>query len=87
MTDQATATATEANALFEHVRSLRRVKLTLNEDQIWVLYRLIVAERSSDRPTLLPDLPFELDHALGMALATLSDAQLKLNAPKDGDAQ
>lgn len=78
-------TAEEDRALHAHVATLRRVKLTLNENEIWVLYRLVVAERSDDRPTLLPDLPEELEHAMGMALAKLSSAQLDLNTPKEGD--
>lgn len=79
-------TAAEDRAWLERVRTLRRKKLLFNEDEIWVLYRLIVAERSSNTPTLLPDLTPELDHAMGMALAKLSDAHLDLTAPKEGNA-
>jgi hypothetical protein len=78
-------TAAENRNLHEHVRSLRKVKLMFNEDQIWVLYRLLVAERSGGVPKLLPDLSRELDHAMGMALAQLSDAYIDLNAPRKGD--
>jgi hypothetical protein len=77
-------TAAEDRALFEHVRSLRKAKLTFNEDQIWVLYRLLVRERSDGAPTLLPGLSREHDHAMGMALAQLSDAHIDLTAPKEG---
>lgn len=76
-------TADEDRAWLEHVRTLRRKKLIFNEDEIWVLYRLIVAERSSDTPTLLPDLPPELNYAMGMALAKLSEAHLDLTALPD----
>lgn len=79
------STATENRALFEHVRALRKVKLTLNENEVWVLYRLLVAERSDDKPTLLPGLSREHDHAMGTALAKLSDAHIGLNAPKEGE--
>lgn len=78
-------TAAEDRSLHEHVRTLRRKKILLNEDEIWVLYRLIVAERSSNTPTLLPDLTPELDHAMGMALAKLSDAHVELTVPKEGN--
>jgi len=78
-------TVAEENALFEHVRSLRKVKLTFNEDQVWVLYRLVAAERTTGTPRPLPDLSPELDHALGMALAQLSDAHMDLTTPKKGD--
>lgn len=84
MTNRTSAPA-EERALYEHVRSLRKVKFTFNEDQIWVLYRLLVAERRDDTPSVMPELPLELDHAMGMALAQLSDAHLDLNAPKEGD--
>lgn len=77
------ATSAEDRAWLEHVRTLRRKKLVFSEDEIWVLYRLIVAERSSDKPTLLPDLPPELNHAMGMALAKLSDAHLDLTTPAE----
>ena len=80
-----TTTPAEDRFLHEHVRTLRRKKILLNEDEIWVLYRLIVAERSSNTPTLLPDLPPHLDHALAMALAKLSDAHLDLTTPKGRD--
>lgn len=83
MTDK--TTVAEENALFDHVRSLRKVKLTFNEDQIWVLYRLVATERATGTPKLLPDLSPELDHAMGMALAQLSDAHMDLTAPKKGD--
>jgi hypothetical protein len=79
------STPEEDRALFDHVRTLRRVKVTLNEDEIWVLYQLIVRERSDGGPTLLPGLSREHDHAMGMALAKLSDAHLGLNAPKKGE--
>lgn len=78
-------TTAEDRAWLERVRTLRRKKILLNEDEIWALYQLIVAERSSNTPTLLPDLPPHLDRALGMALAKLSDAHLDLNAPKGCD--
>jgi len=83
MTDQ-TTTPAEDRALFEHVHSLRKVKLTLNEDQVWVLYRLLVAEQHDGSPTLLPPLSRELDHAMGMTLAQLSDAYIGLNTPEEG---
>lgn len=79
------STTAKDRAFFEHVRTLRRKKILLNEDEIWVLYQLVVAERSDDRPTLLPDLPPVLDHALGMALTKLSDAHLDLTTPKERD--
>jgi hypothetical protein len=78
-------TAAKNRALIEHVRTLRKVKLTFNEDQIWVLCQLVVAERAGDTPKLLRFLPHELDHALGMALAQLSDAYIALATPKEGD--
>jgi len=78
MSNNPKPTPAEDLALHEHVRTLRKVKLTFNEDQIWVLYRLLVAERTTGTPTLLPDLPRELDHAIGMALAKLSHAVLAL---------
>jgi hypothetical protein len=78
-------TPAEDRALFEHVRSLRKVKFTFNEDQIWVLYRLLVRERSDGAPTLLPGLSREHDHAMGVALAQLSDAYIDLTTPKEGD--
>jgi hypothetical protein len=78
-------TVTDEQALFESVANLRRVKLTFNENEIWALYRLLVAERSDNRPTLLPDLAPELSHAMGTALAKLSDANLDLSSPKERD--
>ena len=77
-------TAAEDRSIHDHVRSLRKVKLTFNEDQIWVLYRLLVRERSNGAPTLLPGLSREHDHAMGMALAQLSDAYIDLTTPKEG---
>lgn len=78
-------TAADDRALCDRVRTLRKVKLTFNEDQIWALYRLVAAERTTGTPKLLPDLSPELDHAMGMALAQLSDAHMDLTAPKEGD--
>ena len=78
-------TPAEDRALCDRLRTLRKVKLTFNEDQVWVLYRLVAAERTTGTPRPLPDLSPELDHALGMALAQLSDAHMDLTAPKKGD--
>lgn len=75
-------TPAEDRALHEHVRTLRRIKLTFNEDELWVMYRLLATERTTGSPTLLPDLPRELDHAMGMALAKVSDAVLTLQDRK-----
>lgn len=34
-----------------HVRTLRKVKLTFNEDEIWVLYRLSTSSATAAKPT------------------------------------
>lgn len=67
--------------IHEHVRSLRRAKITLNEDEIWVLYRLLVEESST--PFVFPESDAVHRHAVGMALAKLSSAQLDLAMPKE----
>lgn len=78
------ATAAEDRSWLEYVRTLRRVKVTLNEDEVLALYHLIVAERSDNMPSILPGLPSDLKYAMGTALAKLSDAHLGLAASKGG---
>jgi len=74
-------TVAEERALFERVTTLRRVKITLNEDEVWVLYRLLVQE--SRTPSVFPETDTVHRHALGMALAKLSDAHQDLSMPKE----
>lgn len=76
-------TAAEDRALLAHVAALRRVKLTFNEDEIWVLYRLLVEELRAGTPSLFPETDAEYRHAAGMALAKLSSAVMDLGAPKE----
>lgn len=78
-------TAAEDRALLEHVATLRRVKVTFNEDEIWALYRLLVAELSTDTPCLLPELHKEHEFAMSAALTKVSDAHMDLTTPKEGE--
>lgn len=71
-------TPAEDRAWLDHVASLRRKKITFNEDEIWALYRLLATERTTGTRKHLPDLAPELDFALGMALSKLSDAVASL---------
>ncbi len=57
--------------------SKRRVTLTLNEDELWLLYRLAVGEVSGG-PCLIEQPHVEHETAAGTALAKLSDAVLTI---------
>ena len=72
-------------AWLAHVATLRRVKLTLNEEEIWALYRLAATEMTTTTPCLLLEPHAEHERAMGTALAKLSVAHTDLNAPKAGD--
>lgn len=78
-------TAAEDRAPTDHVMSLRRKNLTLNEDEIWVLYRLLASELGTLTPSVFPDSDTVHRHPAGMALAKLSDAHIDLITPKERD--
>jgi hypothetical protein len=79
------ATAAEDRALMDHIAALRRKKITLNEDEIWYLYRLAVADLSTNTPCGIANEDHDEHRNAGhMALAKLSDAHMDLTVPKEG---
>jgi|GEM_PF-4761797 len=63
-----------------------KTTLTLNEDELWLLYRLVVDEVSGG-PCLLEQPHIEHETAAGTALAKLSDAVLAIQERNAGDGR
>jgi len=63
--------------------AVRRVELTLNEDEVRLLYRLAVAE-SSEGPCLLEQPHMQHRYEAGTVLHKLSDAVLALREAEAG---
>jgi hypothetical protein len=77
--------AASDRAFIDRVAGLRRMKVTLNEDEIWYLYRLAVEDLSTDTPCVIGTESHGKHQRVGsMALAKLSGAHMDLTMPKDG---
>lgn len=76
-------TPAEDRALVERVVRLPRKAITFNVEEIWYLYRLVVADRSTRTPCILPELHAEHEFTGGTALAKLSEAHVDLTTPKE----